>query len=83
MPGIAINSLIVGITDTAKGKKQASLLEVLRMAQTGSCCHSLKKKKKKILPKSYPFCSFQSPGSVVPLKHLVDTPPLKKVTQLL
>lgn len=47
MPGIAINSLIVGITDTAKGKKQASLLEVLRMAQTGSCCHSLKKKKKR------------------------------------
>ena len=59
MPGIAINSLIVGITDTAKGKKQASLLEVLRMAQTGSCCHSLKKKKD--FAKVLPFLQFPAP----------------------
>lgn len=61
MPGIAINSLIVGITDTAKGKKQASLLEVLRMAQTGSCCHSLKKKKKKRFCQSPTLSAVSSP----------------------
>jgi hypothetical protein len=74
MPGIAINSLIVGITDTAKGKKQASLLEVLRMAQTGSCCHSLKKKKKKDFAKVLPFLQFPVPRLSRSIKALGGHP---------